>query len=282
MKVRRKKGFTLIELIVTIVIIVIIAIIAIPNIYHLNGRTKTSVDTANLKTLNNVTGYYAVSEGKDLSTIFENVLTDEERMEELVAHGYLDSILTPTQEDGIFTWDNSANKWEIVFGDPVVIKFVNSIKTSSITYTDFLTKRKNFNVGSDTKYNPNSWNGYLEKILESGNVASNNRIAENEGKNTIGYENPYSGKGSVVNFNNWETIKRNYPSYLPPAIFITNINSFDYNASNHTYIQDNISNLKGTMVFYKSNTKPNSKTQVYYIKQDGTLSDLMTVQEVLK
>jgi len=48
--------------------------------------------------------------------------------------------------------------------DPIMRSFINALKTSSIDYDDFLTKNKNFNIGSSTKYNPDTWNGYLEKL----------------------------------------------------------------------------------------------------------------------
>ena len=281
MKRNNEKGFTLIELVAVIFIITIIAAIAIPTIWGWIGHAENAADKSNLDILNRITQYCAADEGVALDTVFSGLVTDGERMDKLIAGAYISSRLVPEQKNASFSWNPVNLKWEIFEGDPIIIDFKDSVQTSSILYSTFLEKSPTFNYGGGTQYNPNSWNGYLEKLLEVGDVASNIKSSKNDGTNTIDYYNPYSGIGSVIDFYNWEKIKSYYPSYIPPAIFITNISNFDYYASDHTYIQDNLNTLKGTMIFYKANSQDNSETQVYYIKEDGSLSDLTSVAEVL-
>lgn len=275
-----KRGFTLVELIVVIAILGILAAIAMPSFSGLIEQSKIAVDNANLKTLNNATVYYAANEKISIEDVFSGITTDENRMQKLIDEEYLENIITAKQKDAFFAWNIIDNVWEIIIGDPIVIAFKDAINDSPLTYSDFLGKFKNY-ASYNSNYQPNYWNGYLEKILETGDVESNSRVVANEGTNTIGYKNPFSKKATVVNYSSWESVK-NIELVKNPGIFITKDSNFNHSALNHTYIQNNINTLKGTMVFYKEDSKDNSETQVYYIKEDGTLSDLIPIDEVLK
>ncbi len=280
-KKKKKTGFTLTEIIVVLAILAVLIAIAVPSVTGYIKRADQAVDQANLKLLNDATIMYAALKQMPVEEVFLNIQTDNRRMQKLVDNGYLDAALETRQEDMCFSWESDENVWVLAEGDPNISGFISLLANSGIDLNAFLSKNGVFNIGSGTKYNPNTWNGYLEKLLEAGDVESNQRVSANEGSNTIGYVNPVSGKGTIIDFNNWNSIKNAYPSYLPPAIFITNSSNFDYNASTHTYIQDNLSTLKGTMVFYKSDTQSNSEAQVYYINEDGSLSNLYSIEEIL-
>jgi prepilin-type N-terminal cleavage/methylation domain-containing protein len=279
-KRKSTNGFTLVELVVVLVILAVLVAIAVPNIVgHINTANK-SVDEANLKLLNDATFYYATFKDVPIEEVFIDVSTDDSRMQKLLDAGYLDYMLEPRQEGLSFSWNTDDSIWELTAGDSLMTGFIDLMTNSGISLSAFLSKSSTFKFSS-SKYSPDSWNGYLEKLLETGDVESNNRVSENEGSNTLNYQNPISGKETIIDFTNWNSIKNTCSDYIPPAIFITNSNSFDYTASNHDYITDNIDTLKGTMVFYKDNASANEDVQIYYINEDGSLSDLYSIEDVI-
>lgn len=280
---KRKKttgGFTLVEILVVLAILAIIIAIAVPRIVgHIDTANKT-VDEANLKLLNDATFYYATFKDVPIEEVFADVHTDNSRMQKLVDAAYLDFMLEPRQEGLSFAWNTDESVWELSAADSAMTGFMALLANSGIDLSTFLGKNKHFSCGSN-KYKPNSWSGYLEKLFEAGDVESNDRISDNEGTNTMGYQNPFSDKETIVNFDDWDYFIDHYPDYVPPAVFITDNSNFDYNASNHNYITSNVDNLKGAMVFYKDDSSANSEVQVYYINEDGNLSALYSIDDVI-
>jgi len=285
---QKNDGFTLVEIIVVIVIIAVLAIIVIPNFTRWIDLSKERADLANVNLLNrNTQSYRLASEGADPFLDSNNSSAD--LMAVLENGKYISGYIEPLANGGVFQWNFDSESWEYyvegqLVGDPVFNTFISKIVASPITYSTYLTKGTTWNPqqGNWTQYNPNSWNGYLEKILERGDVADNTRYPEYEGTNTIGYENPYSGKATVVNFNDWRTIQNNYPTKIPPAILITNQAEFDP-TSTSTFLTSNASFLKGTMVIYKNRTSstPNDQTVVYYVLEDGSKSEIRPISEIL-
>jgi prepilin-type N-terminal cleavage/methylation domain-containing protein len=282
--IRRQTGFTLVELIIVLSMIGILSSFALPKIFAYVERSKITVDTGNLRTLNLATNAYRLgAPDPDPFQVTSN--TDDQLMQVLINEEYLTDIFETKVEGTSFNWDFENLLW--VYGegqivepeDPIWSAFINAIQNSPLSAAAFLAKTQTWK-GYSGSYQPNYWNGYLEKILERGDVASNKRDPSYEGTNTIGYTNPYSDKATVVNYNKWDDIKNGYPDKVPPAILITNQDHFDPTATD-PYITNNIESLKGTMVFYKNNATQNSQTAVYYINEDGSLSDLRTIETVL-
>ena len=181
------------------------------------------------------------------------------------------------------------------FSDSTIMEiFIEAMKGSAIEYEDFMSKDPIHNVGTPpyTEYNVNSWNGYLEKLLEAGDVESNLRLTNTSphyGKNTIGYENPFSEnahKKAVVNLLNrgiFNYLRNNnpYKTMIPLAMIITRDNYYDHSRADDSFIRNNLDVLSGTMVLYKPDNRPNDQVQVYFIKEDGSKSELVPIAEIL-
>jgi len=280
LSIKSREGFTLVELLVVIVILGILATSALAFFSDRAELARQNTDLANLRILNGATEQYRFSNTNTLFSV--PGATDEVRMQALVDGGHILDAPQTLVKNTQFAWSFDDHLWIIIEGDPIVIGFTDALAGSAITYTDFLTKSSNWSVNG-SNYTPNNWNGYLEKLLETGDVASNSRPPDpapgSQGSNTIGYQNPYGNNNQLVanvdNWNNWW--KSNYPN---PAIIITRDSRFAH-ASSDPFVQNNVDNLRGSMIFYKDNSAPNSETQVYYVREDGSRSALVPLEEVL-
>jgi len=277
--INNKRGMTLIEIIVVVVIVAILAAVAIPSFGFVIKRANIAVDNRSVKLLNDATDRSVILQQTSKDVLFEGLDTDQEKMQFLVENAYLSEIPEPKQENTIFAWDTEEEKWQILTSEASSSAFKSAFLRSELKYSEFISTSSNFGFNA-TKYTPDSWNGYIEKLLESGNLDSNKRVTSNEGSNQIDYTNPISNKKAIINYHNFNTIISNYSEDIPPAILITRQNDFAYD-SQSTYIKDNLESLKGTMVFYKKNNIPNEETQVYFINEDGSLSDLIPIDEIL-
>ncbi|WP_447410273.1 prepilin-type N-terminal cleavage/methylation domain-containing protein [Clostridium perfringens] len=102
---KKKKGFTLIELIIVIAIIAILAAIAIPNFLSIQRKARVKADIASAKTIYDATSAL-IAEGKIVpgSTDFgelNNVtsITDSKNNDVVDLQGYLQTIPTPKSVD---------------------------------------------------------------------------------------------------------------------------------------------------------------------------------------
>ncbi len=168
--------------------------------------------------------------------------------------------------------------------DTILQSLKSALTNSGLHYAVFLAKGTAWTFGSSGSYDPSSWSGYLEKWIEKG-AGDNVRLLEGDagyGQNAIGFSNYIGGKLSIMNWKRWDNLKNSaaYEPYMPFAIMITNDSSFAYQ-QNNSYIRNNLAKLKGAMVIYKADSMANSETQVYYIKEDGSLSDLVLIADVL-
>ncbi|GAA0120253.1 prepilin-type N-terminal cleavage/methylation domain-containing protein [Clostridium perfringens] len=102
---KKKKGFTLIELIIVIAIIAILAAIAIPNFLSIQRKSKVKADIASAKTIYDATSAL-IAEGKIVpgSTDFGKLdsvtpINDKTNKDVLDLQGYLQTIPTPKSVD---------------------------------------------------------------------------------------------------------------------------------------------------------------------------------------
>ena len=107
----KKKGFTLIELIVVIAILAILAAVAVPAFSAISDNARAEADNASLKILNDATTYYGLTKITATTDAFDSITTDTGRMQELITKGYLNEIVTPQQRNVSFIWDIPSQKW---------------------------------------------------------------------------------------------------------------------------------------------------------------------------
>lgn len=275
------EGFTIIEVMTIILVLGILATLAAPAIPGVIDKAKEKTDLANERTLNSATGIYALDQGVAIADVFPDASTVQEKLQLLFDNGYLKTIPAPTQEDALFTWSEATAEWLLEYNDPQIIVLKDSLTTSSITYTDFIGKNKLYGSYDSSRYRDDYWNGYLEMLLEKGDTGDNTRVQPGDpqyGNNTIGYVNPVNGNKTVVNYNdlNWAPVG----PYIPPAIFITSNPAFSY-SNIGSYIATSGERVKGTMIFYKDNTTENQAMQIFYVREDGSLSSLVPISTVL-
>ena len=118
---KKKKGFTLIELIIVIAIIAILAAIAIPNFLGIQRKSKIKSDIASAKTIYDATSA-AIAEGKIIPTSTGVTLvlsSKDENADYTTLKNYLQTIPTPKYQKGYFAVNIKAdnnNKPEINVG----------------------------------------------------------------------------------------------------------------------------------------------------------------------
>ncbi len=108
---KRKKGFTLIELVVIVAILAVLAAIALPMYVRWAQTARETVDLANVKILNNATAVYAIKQGATPETAFPGLSTDAARMGALVSSQYLDAAPEPEQPGKEFRFNTDAGQW---------------------------------------------------------------------------------------------------------------------------------------------------------------------------
>ncbi|UXZ08972.1 prepilin-type N-terminal cleavage/methylation domain-containing protein [Clostridium perfringens] len=101
---KKKKGFTLIELIIVIAIIAILATIAIPNFLSIQRKARVKADIASAKTIYDATSAL-VAEGKiipgtELNTVTEIETSPNSNNYVKDIQGYLQTIPKPKSIDG--------------------------------------------------------------------------------------------------------------------------------------------------------------------------------------
>ncbi|WP_346974884.1 prepilin-type N-terminal cleavage/methylation domain-containing protein [Clostridium perfringens] len=131
---KKKKGFTLIELIIVIAIIAILAAIAIPNFLSIQRKARVKADIASAKTIYDATSAL-VAEGKiipgtELKTVTEIETNQNSNNDVKDIQGYLQTIPKPKSIDGgVFAVEVSGSEEA-----PVIKVYIQSKSKNYLVY----------------------------------------------------------------------------------------------------------------------------------------------------
>lgn len=122
-KMKNRKGFTLIELVVVIAILGILALIAIPRFAGVRDNAEASAATSYATTVINAAEIYYIETGED-------IVTSGSAFDAMVTSLVAEDLLRDSDSSGIGDADfdlnyNSPGSWEIqitnVVGEPIII-----------------------------------------------------------------------------------------------------------------------------------------------------------------
>ena len=104
---RKKNGFTLIELIVVLAIMTAISIIAIPNFANIAEKSKLKADIQSARIIDNAKDLYESESSDDLGNAASDVIQN------LKAKNYLKKELTPQTKNAVWILDTNIIKVDI-------------------------------------------------------------------------------------------------------------------------------------------------------------------------
>ncbi len=143
---KKKKGFTLIELIIVIAIIAILAAIAIPNFLSIQRKSRVKADIASAKTIYDATSAL-VAEGKiipgtQLNTVTEIETNSNAKDDVTDIQGYLQTIPKPKSIDGgVFAVEVSGKE-----DSPVIKVYIQANSKDYLVYPD---GKKTYDLNGD-------------------------------------------------------------------------------------------------------------------------------------
>ena len=107
---KEKRGFTLLEMIVTVAILFVLLTILMPTMSGFASSANDQISDANLELLNFATHSYASFHEIENRDIFENISEDDARQQLLVSDGLIEQAVHPTGEGG-YCWNITDQKW---------------------------------------------------------------------------------------------------------------------------------------------------------------------------
>ncbi|WP_370777285.1 prepilin-type N-terminal cleavage/methylation domain-containing protein [Holdemania massiliensis] len=107
---KEKRGFTLLEMIVTVAILFVLLTILMPTMSGFASSANDQISDANLELLNFATHSYASFHEIENRDIFENIDSDQERQQRLVSDGLIEQAVHPSGEGG-YCWNITDQKW---------------------------------------------------------------------------------------------------------------------------------------------------------------------------
>ena len=116
-RMRKRDGFTLIEILLVVAILAVLALLAIPRFVSTIQDSKNNVDIANLEILNSATATYA-QHRNTVGHVFDGISGDNARMQALVDARFLGQAVTPQQQGSSFVWNEFSQTWELSSSGP--------------------------------------------------------------------------------------------------------------------------------------------------------------------
>jgi|GEM_PF-3362035 len=107
----KEKGFTLIELVIVITVTGILSGIGVPRYLGFMERARIENDRISIRILNTATNIYAIDREVQDGDVFQGIVDDEQRQQELVDSGWLEEIVYPQQNDSEFKWHMESQRW---------------------------------------------------------------------------------------------------------------------------------------------------------------------------
>ena len=108
------KGFTLVELLIVLVVVGILSGSVMLMSNNVLNRTKVNADIATVRSLNTATAIYKTMENLYLnSDAFYGFNNDQDRIQELLKSGQINSAPVPNVSDTSFSWNIASQKWVI-------------------------------------------------------------------------------------------------------------------------------------------------------------------------
>ena len=109
----KKRGFTLIEVIVVIAMLAVLAAIAVPRLMVVVERSQEAADIGTAKVLTDATAAYCAQRGTPMDEAFTGVSTDAARIQVLIDDGLIQEIPSPQQKGASFTWSADSAVWVV-------------------------------------------------------------------------------------------------------------------------------------------------------------------------
>ena len=168
-KLNKRKGFTLVELLVVIAILAVLATVSVVGYTSFTKKAKVSNDVSLTTQMNTILQANEVTDGKNA--------TPHEAVEELVAGGLDVTKLTPTANDYNYVWDSTQNRIFLLDEDKKVVSPTN-LKASSNAVNLFAFVGKESELNTLKEYSHYLKDGYDTKTIttSTGLDVGNNKI----------------------------------------------------------------------------------------------------------
>ncbi|MEG1923433.1 MAG: prepilin-type N-terminal cleavage/methylation domain-containing protein, partial [Clostridia bacterium] len=123
---KKRKGFTLVELMIVIVIIGILAAVIIPTVTNAIEKAKFSNDQSDAKNMNTVLAMYCAENNIDMK------LLEAPEVRAIVSSGEKNYTFNPKSKTSTFWYNQAEGKIEIDKGEALVSSKLNSVNAATV------------------------------------------------------------------------------------------------------------------------------------------------------
>ena len=162
---RRKRGFTITELVIVIAVIAILAAVLIPTFANLINKANESADLQTVKNLNTILASEQTVSQKKPSTM-------SEALAQAAEGGYTVEKLSPTSEDNDILWNQTTNRFVLVDKDGKIIYQDESVKEVAFNEDDNYTYWKITDSLSEVEENVRGFSFYLGEDFSDPSVTA--------------------------------------------------------------------------------------------------------------